>query len=78
MAKTVQIRDVPDDVHTALTAQAQRAGLSLDQFVLRELADIARRGANVAVFDAVEARPGPQLSTEQVLSALHEGREERT
>ena len=34
MAKVIQIRDVPDDVHDALVIQAEARGLSLTKFLL--------------------------------------------
>jgi antitoxin FitA len=41
--KTVQIRDVPDDVHAELRARAAAAGLSLSQYLLGEVTRIAER-----------------------------------
>ena len=41
--KTIQIRDVPDDVHAALRAKAAAAGLSLSEYMLREANVIAQR-----------------------------------
>jgi hypothetical protein len=37
----VQIRDVPDDVHRRLKAQAGLAGQSLNEFLLARMRDIA-------------------------------------
>ena len=38
----VQVRGVPEDVHRRLKAQAAMAGLSLNEFLLSWMADIAR------------------------------------
>jgi plasmid stability protein len=38
----VQIRDVPDDVHRRLRAQAALAGQSLNEFLLARVSEIAR------------------------------------
>jgi plasmid stability protein len=38
----VQIRDVPDDVHRRLKAQAALAGQSLNEFMLARMQEIAR------------------------------------
>jgi antitoxin FitA len=38
----VQVRDVPDDVHRRLKAQAADAGQSLNEFLLARMGDIAR------------------------------------
>jgi len=37
MPKTIQIRNVPDAMHREAKARAARAGLSISEFVLREL-----------------------------------------
>jgi len=37
MAKMVQIRNVPDKLHRTLKARAAQAGLSLSEYLLREL-----------------------------------------
>ena len=37
MAKIIQVRDVPDSVHRIIKARAAREGMSLSDFVKREL-----------------------------------------
>lgn len=37
MPKTIQIRNVPDDIYREAKGRAARAGLSLSDFVLREV-----------------------------------------
>lgn len=46
MSKTIQVRDVPDDVHAELRARAVEAGTSLSDYVLGELERVARRSSN--------------------------------
>lgn len=41
--KTVQIRDLPDDVHRELRVRAARAGLSLAEHLRREVTAVAHR-----------------------------------
>ncbi len=43
MSKMVQIRAVPDAVHSTLKARAAREGMSLSDFIKRELERIAER-----------------------------------
>lgn len=43
MSKMVQIRDVPDQVHRILKARAAREGMSLSDFIKRELKHTAER-----------------------------------
>lgn len=46
--KTIQVRNVPDDVHRALRTRAAAAGVSLSDFALGELERAAQRRAIVA------------------------------
>lgn len=46
MSKTIQVRDVPDEIHAELRARAAAAGTSLSDYVLGELDRVARRSAN--------------------------------
>lgn len=47
--KTIQVRDVPDDVHAELRSRAAAAGTSLSDYVLTELERITRRSRNAEV-----------------------------
>lgn len=37
MSKMIQIRNVPDEVHTELKVRAARAGMSLSDYLLKEM-----------------------------------------
>jgi len=37
MSKMIQIRNVPDELHREIKARAARAGMSLSDFLLREV-----------------------------------------
>jgi plasmid stability protein len=43
MSKMIQVREVPDDVHRTLKARAVREGMSLSDFLKKELARAAER-----------------------------------
>jgi antitoxin FitA len=43
MSKMIQIRNVPDNVHRTLKAQAALAGMSLSDFLLAEIRRLAER-----------------------------------
>src|ERR1035437_9717536 len=43
MSKMIQIRDVPEHVHSTLKARAAREGMSLSAFIKRELEHIVER-----------------------------------
>lgn len=43
MAVTIQIRNVPEALHRRLKARAALAGMSLSDFLLREVRELAER-----------------------------------
>jgi len=43
MPKTIQLRNVPDSLHRKLKSKAARAGISLSDYLLREIREIANR-----------------------------------
>jgi hypothetical protein len=43
MSKMIQVRDVPDRVHSTLKARSAREGMTLSDFIKRELARVAER-----------------------------------
>jgi plasmid stability protein len=55
--KTIQIRDVPEEVHTALRAKAAAAGLSLSDYMLRVSIKVAERPTVADVLARAERRP---------------------
>jgi len=43
MSKMIQVRDVPEELHSTLKARAAREGMSLSDFIKRELERTAER-----------------------------------
>jgi antitoxin FitA len=43
MSKMIQVRDVPEELHSTLKARAAREGMTLSDFIKRELARVAER-----------------------------------
>ncbi|HXY77878.1 MAG TPA: hypothetical protein VEH47_03645 [Candidatus Acidoferrales bacterium] len=43
MSKMIQIRNVPDTLHRSLKARAAMAGMSLSDYLLSEIKEIAER-----------------------------------
>ncbi len=43
MPKTIQVRNVPDTLHRKLKSRAAAEGLSLSDYLLREIEEIAER-----------------------------------
>ncbi len=80
MSKVIHVRDVPDDVHDALTEAAAAQGMSLTKYMLRELEHIARRAHvvrdNAKVIRRTQAQVQGQPDRDTILAVLHEGRGE--
>lgn len=43
MSKMIQVRDVPEELHITLKTRAAREGMSLSDFIKRELNRVAER-----------------------------------
>lgn len=67
----VLIRDVPDDVLSAIDARAARLGLSRTQYLRRRLAQDAAADAAPVTADDLRAfaRSFPDLADDEVMSA---------
>jgi antitoxin FitA len=75
VTKTIQIRDVPDDVHATLRARAAQAGMSLSDFLLQKLEGFARRPAIAEVLERAQSRGGSGPSVEDIVAAVREARD---
>ena len=58
----IQVRNVPDEVHREAKARAARAGLSLSDFLLRELERALSVPPVEEVLARIAARERPRLS----------------
>ena len=43
MSKTIQIRNVPDDLHRTLKVRAAKAGMTLSDYLLSEIEQVAAK-----------------------------------
>ena len=75
MAKVIQIRDVPDDVHAELTRSAEAAGLSLSRFVLRELELASRASRNAEIFARLRELPATGITGEEIVADIRAERD---
>jgi hypothetical protein len=75
MSKVLQVRDVPDEVHDKLTREAAVEGLSLNQYMLRELRQLARRADNSEILHRAARRLGRRLSSAEIVASVREDRE---
>lgn len=72
----IQVRDVPEQVHGTLKARAAREGMSLSDFIKRELERIAERPSVQEWLErAQQAKPIPaKRSAAQVIRELRDAR----
>lgn len=74
----VTVRGVPEDVHAVLAARAAAARQSLQEYMLDQLIQHARRPTMREVLEQVKARKAATTSTvtdAMILEALDEGRD---
>jgi antitoxin FitA len=56
VATTLQIRNVPDELHAAIAERARARGLTISQYLLRRIAEIEGKPEVGSVLDAHWAR----------------------
>lgn len=72
----IQIRNVPDGVHRTLKARAAQKGMSLSEFLLAEVTDLAAQPSLEEAVARIRSRP---MIHSEISSAelIREGRAER-
>lgn len=75
--KAIQIRNVPEDLHSTLRARAAAAGVSLSDYALGELRRAAGRPEVSEVLRRAESRSGRTVSTDAIVAAVRADRDER-
>jgi plasmid stability protein len=73
MAKMIQLRNVPDALHRHLKARAATAGMSLSDYLLSEIKEVAERPTLAEMRERLHKRE-PVLTK---LNSAHMIREER-
>jgi len=76
MSKMIQVRNVPDDVHRTLKVRAAAEGLSLSDYVKRDLEELAKQATLEEVFARARARGSSDITTEEIVTDLRELRGE--
>ncbi|MCT2226052.1 FitA-like ribbon-helix-helix domain-containing protein [Microbacterium paraoxydans] len=80
MARTLQVRNLPDEVHARLKERAAAERISLSDYVARELEDLVRYRSNAEVLEVSRARAraaGVSLTREGILAARDRERDGR-
>lgn len=66
MAKMIQIRNVPDDLHRKLKARAAEKGMSLSDYLKAELQEIAELPTVEEMVARLRSRPRVDIGDEAV------------
>lgn len=62
MTKMIQIRNVPDAVHREIKARAAKAGMTLSDYLKREVVRLAATPSLEEMLERVRSRQRPTLS----------------
>jgi antitoxin FitA len=76
MSKMIQIRNVPDDVHRTLKVRAAAEGISLSDYIKRDLEELAKQATLEDVFGDARARGESGVTAEEIVSDLRQMRGE--
>jgi antitoxin FitA len=76
MSKMIQLRNVPDALHRGLKARAAMAGMSLSDYLLSELKEIAERPTLAELRERLHKRKSvsAQMNTADLVRAEREAR----
>ncbi|MCQ3803873.1 MAG: hypothetical protein OXC98_00550 [bacterium] len=77
MAKSILIRNVPDEIHLQLKWRAQCKGQPLQQYLLTELTTLAERPTMEEVLERISSRRMERVDMETILADLDEERRDR-
>lgn len=78
VAKNIQIRNVPDDVHEVYKRRAAAAGQSLQEYLLANLTEQAGRPTMQEVFDRIASRSGGRVSGAEAARLIRDERDARS
>ena len=71
---SIQVKDVPTDVHATLRRRAAVAGQSLQEYLLAKLVADARTPTLDEVLDRASGRAGARLTMKDAVQAVRSGR----
>jgi len=76
MSKMIQLRNVPDSLHRTMKARAAMAGVSLSDYIIREIRRMAERPTMEELRQRVAKREPVKLPV-SAADIIRAGREER-
>jgi plasmid stability protein len=74
MSKMIQIRNVPDEVHRVLKLRATAEGISLSDYIKRDLEELAKQATIEDVFARARARGESGITAEEIVAIQREHR----
>jgi plasmid stability protein len=74
---SIQVKEVPDDVHATLRSRAAAAGMSLQEYLLGRLVDDARRPTLAEVLERADGRAGGRVPLQAAAKAVRAERDTR-
>ena len=74
---SIQVKDVPDDVHATLRRRAAAAGMSLQEYLLARLEEDAHTPTLAEVLDRAGGRAGGRVPLESAVEAVRADRDSR-
>lgn len=74
---TIQVKDVPVEVHAALHRRAAAAGQSLQEYVLGRLRDEVQRPTLAELFERIGHRSGGKIGFRAAAQAVRSDRDAR-
>ncbi|MDE0406518.1 MAG: toxin-antitoxin system HicB family antitoxin [Alphaproteobacteria bacterium] len=76
MATSLQIRNIPPELHERLKARAAKEGISMSRYVLRQIERALERPTRRELLDAIRSQPKVELDR-PVADILREERDRR-
>jgi plasmid stability protein len=68
MSKMIQIRNVPDQVHQELKVRATKAGMSLSEYLLREITRVAEKPSLEEVLERIRGQEPVELDEDPAVT----------
>ncbi|RNL65530.1 hypothetical protein EFK50_05325 [Nocardioides marmoriginsengisoli] len=78
MSPSLQVRNVPEDIHAELRRRAEMFGMSLSDYVLQLLTEVASRPTVAEVLQrSAERGDPPGITGQDVVDIIRRGRDAR-
>lgn len=74
---SIEVKDVPDDVHATLRRRAATAGMSLQEYLLARLVEEARTPTLEEVLDRAGGRAGGRAPLREAIRGIRSDRNSR-